>query len=159
MTEGLGAGEVTVIGAAFVGAVLGVINLFLALDQRRLKIQLGTGHAIPTPNMPAAYQSVNCYLSVTNKSAFPIFVSGIGLVRAHWYDFFWRKKTNQIMNPLIGDGVLLPIELKPRESVSIFLQLYETKRDYHAIFAETACGHKTRVTSPGFRKIVKKNLA
>lgn len=159
MIAEIGLGEAIVTGAAFVGAALGVINLFLSLDQRRIKLRLSAGHAFPTPNMPPEYQTINAYISVTNLSTFPVFISRVGIVRARWINPNWRKKRNQIADPIVDSNKQFPIELKPRESDSFWLRLYETKPDYRAAYAETACGKIVRASTQGFRQIIRKELS
>jgi hypothetical protein len=73
--------NVTVVEAIFfaiavLGAVLGLLYTWCNLDESRVKLKVVPGHAIPVGGTDP---HVDFYISVTNRSAFPISVSKVGV--------------------------------------------------------------------------------
>lgn len=57
---------------ALLGAVLGLLNTWIAIDQRRVRLRVSPAYAL-TPNV------IGFSIAVTNLSAFPLTISEVGL--------------------------------------------------------------------------------
>lgn len=137
--------EAVTLAIAVLGAVLGLVNTWHALDSSRVKIRVVPAHAIPFGHAPR----VNVCISVSNLSSFPVTVSEVG--------FFYHgtDKRAVLIDPLIVDGGSWPRRLEPRSSVSV----YGTTPDPHAgyrlkcAYSRTDCGVTTIGSSPALRQL------
>lgn len=133
---------------AAIGAVLGIINTWRAIDQSRVKLKVIPAHAIPVGNAPP---NIRFCLQVTNLSPFAVTIDDAG--------FFFRgtRKRASIVAPVFGDQGSWPRRLEPRSSVTIYSELPHSKagRTIKCAFARTQCGHTVSGVSPALRQIAK----
>lgn len=143
--------EITVFQAvtlaiAAVGAVLGIINTWRAVDQNRVKLKVVPAHAIPYGDAP---QNIRFCVQVTNLSQFAVTLDDAGVF------FRGTNKRGSIVNPVFIDNGTWPRRLEPRSSVSIYSKI-PTSNTGHKIkcaFARTQCGRTETGVSPALREM------
>jgi hypothetical protein len=69
--------EGVTLSIAVLGAVLGVINTWRAIDSSRVKLKVLPRHAIPVGGAPS---HIGFCIAVTNLSAFPVTVNEVGVL-------------------------------------------------------------------------------
>lgn len=133
------------IGAASVGAVLGIMNTWNAISQKRLKLRVTPCHALTVPHGEWGFS-----IEVLNLSAFPVTIIEAGLTTD---SFIARKgKRYPMMNPIVVDNKPWPRRLEPRESVSLYAETPCYKNIGQA-YARTACGEFRYGDSPALKQI------
>lgn len=137
--------EAITFAIAVLGAVLGIINTWQALDKSRVKMRVRPKHAIPVGR---ADPRLTFCIEITNLSAFAITVEETGV---------FYKGTNSrgaYTQPVLIDGLPWPRRLEPRSSVTIYGQPPEGKNDrLKCAYARTACGVTRTGTSPAFKQL------
>jgi hypothetical protein len=141
--------EITVFQAvtlaiAVIGAVLGIINTWRAIDQSRVKLKVVPAHAIPfggaNPNL--------CFcIQVTNLSQFAVTIDDAGVF------FHGTDKRASIVNPVFTDNGPWPRRLEPRSSISIYSELPRSSHKIKIAYARSQCGRTKTGTSPALRQI------
>jgi hypothetical protein len=135
---------------AILGAGLGVINTWRAIDSTRLKVKVVPGYA---RFVGVADPSVRFYVGVTNLSSFPITVDNVG--------FLYRgtKQRGALVRYTLSDGGKLPRHLESRSSVSVYCDIPEPLRGHpvKCAYALTTCGVTCTGTSPALRKVVRES--
>ncbi len=131
---------------AAVGAVLGVINTWRALDQNRLKLKVVPAHAIP---VGAAPRNIQFCIEITNLSQFAVTIEDAGVL------FHGTTARGSIIDPLLPDRGPWPRRLEPRSSVTVYSELPSSNGGHgiRCAFARTQCGHTKTGTSPALRRI------
>ncbi|MDZ7888356.1 MAG: hypothetical protein U5M72_03475 [Pseudomonas sp.] len=131
---------------AILGAVLGVISTWHALDRSRLKLKVRPAHAIP---YGAANPNINFCIEVTNLSDFAVTVKDVG--------FFYRgtNKRGAIIQPVLIDNGPWPRRLESRTSVTIYCQVGSTniEKKIKAAYAITECGKTKTGNSPALHQL------
>jgi hypothetical protein len=133
--------DVFTIGAATLGAVLGVMNTWNAISTRRLRVKV-------TPNfvLDLAGQPLGASIEVTNLSAFPVSVAEVG------FEAGGGKHV-----PIIQTRITLPHRLESRDSISIFVDPPSFRPEpgvrIGAAYVRTACGNQIRGNSPAGRQL------
>ena len=147
--DGLVWKDALTIGLGAVGAVLGVMNTWKDLSQRRVRLVVRPTFAFPT-NGAAPMLS----MSVTNLSSFPITINDVGFTG-------WRGgkrgKRLVITGPRTMDDKPWPRRLESREEVSVYLDFDDVPRDRKLLaraYAHTACGEYAYGDSGGVRQAV-----
>jgi hypothetical protein len=138
--------EAITLAIALLGAVLGVINTWRAIDASRVKLKVVPGHAIP---VGGANPSLDFYIAVTNLSTFPVTIKEVGIL------YRGTDKRAVFVNPFLADGGPWPRRLEPRSSISVYGQRPDLMRG-HPIscgYAETDCGVRKCGTSPALKQI------
>lgn len=132
-------------GAASVGAVLGIMNTWNAISQKRLKLRVTPCHALTVPHGEWGFS-----IEVLNLSTFPVTIIEVGLTT----DSLIANKGDRlpIMNPIIVDNKPWPRRLEPRESVSLYAEIPRYKNMGQA-YARTACGEFRYGDSPALKQI------
>lgn len=132
---------------AVLGAVLGIINTWQALDRSRVKIRVRPKHAIP---IGGADSRLTFCIEITNLSAFAITVEEAGVF------YKGTDKRGAYTQPVLIDGLSWPRRLEPRSAVTIYGQPPdgETHR-LKCAYARTACGVTRTGTSPAFKQLAK----
>ncbi len=137
-------------GAAAVGAVLGVFNLWLYFDQRRVKLRVAPLAVLVKPasgdNLRFWHdkndfpEEAGLGVEVVNLSAFPITITFAGFMDPK------RKGARIMVNPPRGEEPW-PRRLEPQESIHAYMNAQSPKdfanperRQVGKAFAMTACG-------------------
>jgi hypothetical protein len=138
--------QAVTLAIAAIGAVLGVINLWRAIDQSRVKLKVVPVHAIP---YGAAPQNIRFSIQVTNLSQFPVTVDDAGVF------FHGTKARGSIINPVFTDNGPWPRRLESRTSLSIFSEIPKSKSGHkiRCAYVRTQCGRTKTGTSPALREI------
>jgi hypothetical protein len=133
---------------AVLGAVLGVINTWHAIDNSRVKLNVQPAHAILVGGFNPA---VNFCIEVTNLSAFPVTVCDVGVFHRN------TESRSSFISPVFTDGGTWPRRLEPRSSVTVYGQRPESPPG-HPIknaYARTQCGVTVTGTSGALKQIAK----
>jgi hypothetical protein len=148
--------EMFTIVAAVLGAVLGVMNTWNAMSQRRVRLRVTPARASLLPG--GVLTDINegkmgplfC-IEVTNLSAFPLTITEVGLTVGRTARGVRR---GAIPVPKVMDGLPWPRRLEARESVSLYFHP-ETMRGgpYGRAYAQTACGSVGYGTSPALTQL------
>ncbi|WP_417424701.1 hypothetical protein [Hoeflea sp.] len=128
---------------AIIGAVLGILNTWFVIDQRRVRLRVRPAYAI-------ARGGIGFSIQVTNLSAFPLTVTEVGFVLP-------GKKRAAITDPMFMDGKEWPRRLEARESVTAYFDptgLPKGKiKHIGKAYAQTACGEAAYGSSPALRQL------
>jgi len=138
--------QAATLAIAAVGAVLGVINTWRAVDQNRVKLKVVPAHAIPYGGAP---QNLRFCIEVTNLSQVAVTVAEVGFL------FHGTDKHASIVSPVFGDHGPWPRRLEPRSSVTIYSELPRSSNGHkiRCAFARTQCGRIKTGSSPALRQI------
>ena len=131
---------------AVLGAVLGLINTWQALDKSRVKLRVIPKHAVP---VGAADTRLTFCIEITNLSAFALTIGEAGV--------FYRgtDRRGAYAQPVLIDGNGWPRRLEPRSSVTVYGQP-PFSSDGHPLkcaYARTECGVTKTGTSPAFKQL------
>jgi hypothetical protein len=134
---------------AVLGAVLGVMNTWQALDNSRVKLRVRPKHAIPFGD---ADPRLTFCIEITNLSSFAVTIAEAGV--------FYRNtdKRGAYGNPVLIDGQPWPKRLEPRSSVTIYGQppfSSDPKHSLKCAYARTECGVTRTGSSPAFKQLAK----
>lgn len=135
---------------ALLGAVLGIINTWHAIDRKRLKIQV-------TPQQLTSYalsiKGIDFCITVVNRSDFPVTINEVGFL-------YKGTKNRSALIPMLFDDQTLPRRLEPRTDMTIYGKTTSIRRDQFIdyAFAKTACGYMKKGSSP-YLKALAKELA
>lgn len=131
---------------AFLGAVLGVINTWHAIDRKRVKIRVRPKHAI---SVGAADPRITFCIEITNLSEFAVTVDEAGV--------FYKgiDSRGAYTRPILIDGKSWPRRLEPRSSVTVYGQPPEPKPGHplKCAYARTECGVTRTGVSPAFKQL------
>ncbi|WP_326510641.1 hypothetical protein [Aeromonas caviae] len=140
------------LATAVLGAVLGIMNTWQALDSSRVKLRVVPKKAIP---IGAVNHQLTFCIEITNLSSFAVTISEAGV---------FYKNTNKrgaYVQPELIDGQGWPRRLEPRSSVTIYGHQPEVKDPRHPLkcaYARTECGVIRTGTSPVFKHLAKKQI-
>lgn len=136
-------------GGALLGTVLGVMNTWNDISQRRVRMRVTPMHAIQVPT------GANMFgIEVINLSGFAVTVTDIG------FTIGWRGtyKTERLplIQPILIDRKPWPRRLESRDAVSVYFPPGEVVK--HGIrigkaYARTACGEVAYGTSPALKQL------
>ena len=133
---------------AVLGAALGVINTWQALDKSRVKLRVRPKHVIP---VGAADPRLTFCIEVTNLSSFAVTIEETGV--------FYRgtDKRGAYTRPILLDGDDWPRRLEARSSVTVYGQppTSEGGHPLKCAYARTACGVTRTGTSPALKQLAK----
>ena len=131
---------------AILGAALGLLNTWHALDRTRVKLRVRPKHAIP---VGSADPRMTFCIEVTNLSAFAVTVEEAGVF------YKGTESRGAYTRPILIDGGNWPRRLEARASVTIYGQPPETKPGHplKCAYARTACGVVRTGSSPAFRQL------
>ncbi len=143
--------QAVTLAIAVLGAVLGIINTWHALDQSRVKLKVSPAHAIPVGGAPA---NLTFCVEVTNLSSFPVTVFDVGV----FYD--GTKNRGSMVNPVVADRGPWPRRLEPRSSVTLYSEAPVSKSGHRVrcAYARTQCGVTETGTSPALEQLAREWL-
>lgn len=128
--------DAVTLAIACVGAVLGIINTWKALDKERPKLRVvpkqaffaGPGGLDDRPRL--------C-IEITNLSTFALTVAEVGLL------YQGTDKRGALIHHMLNNGERLPKRLEPRSSVSVYAHpsaLDGPSPSIKCVYANTDCG-------------------
>lgn len=134
---------------AVLGAILGVMNTWRAMNDARVKLRVQPAHAIAPGS-----QGVNFSIQVTNLSRFPLTIREVGLT----LDGRSIRSGGRaaIPDPVILDGGPWPRRLDARDAVSVYFdvgQLRGVQGRVGRAYARTACDEVAYGSSPALRQV------
>jgi len=138
--------DVVTVSIASVGAVLGHLNTWRAIDRDRPKLRVTPAHAIPFGGVDPR---LTFCVEIINLGAIPLTVTEVGV-------FYSGTTQRSTMMPVMLDGGSLPRLLEPRTSISVLARKEDISPPGHRIrsaFAATACGLTFKGTSVALRQI------
>jgi len=136
---------------AVLGAALGIINTWHAIDLSRVKLKVLPKHAIPLGGVDPR---LTFCIEVTNLSAFAVTVHDVGVF------YHGTKARGSFIQPVFMDGGTWPRRLEPRCAVTVYGQRPEStsEKSIRCAYARTECGVTKTGTSPALKQIVKEGL-
>lgn len=139
------AGAVT-LAIAILGAVLGLINTWHAIDRKRVKIRVRPKHAIP---VGAVDPRITFCIEITNLSEFAVTVDETGVL------YKGTDARGAYTQPILLNGKSWPRRLEPRSSVTVYGQSPQSEpgRTLRCAYAHTECGVIRTGTSPAFKQL------
>ncbi|WP_125900957.1 hypothetical protein [Methylobacterium indicum] len=137
------------LGAALLGAGLGIMNTWNTINARRVRLRVRPADAISVPQGNRMFS-----IEVVNLSTFPVTITEVGLTDG-------PKNIDKgarfvIGNPILIDGKPWPRRLEVRESVSAYFdprQLAGQGISIGRAFARTSCGEVAYGTSPALEQL------
>jgi hypothetical protein len=140
--------DIFTISCAVVGAVLGVINTWNGISQRKVRLRVVPKIAFPVSHS-GRLDEMGC-IEVLNLSTFPLTVTEVGFT----IDGDPRKKTRAaIVQPLIHDGKPWPRRLEARESVTAYFNFANLSHKIRKAYVKTDCGEVAYGKSPALQTI------
>lgn len=138
--------EAVTLAIALLGAALGVINTWHALDNTRVKLRVRPMQAIPVGTTDSRFTFC---IEVTNLSSFAVTVNDVGV----FYEGTERR--GSYTPPLLFDGKGWPRRLESRTSVTVYGQPPSGKpgQPLKCAYARTECGTTHTGTSPAFKSL------
>lgn len=132
---------------AVLGAILGLINTWHAIDKSRVKLRVTPKHAIPVGNMD---QRVTFCIDVVNLSSFAVTIDDVGV-----YYKGSKERGSYASSPLTFDGGTWPRRLEARSSFTIYGQRPKSNGMLRlkCAYARTSCGVIRTGTSTAFKQI------
>ena len=140
--------DVITLSLAALGAVLGIINTWYALDQRRLRLRVVPKLAYPFVGGDFG-RTMGC-IEVVNLSAFPVSISEIGFTVEGDPR---RKKRLAITEPVTTDHQPIARTLQPRHSVTGYFDLDGMVPEIRKAYVRTDCGEVAYGVSPALKQI------
>ncbi|WP_126173457.1 hypothetical protein [Altericroceibacterium xinjiangense] len=131
---------------ALLGAVLGIINTWNSVSQRRVKLRVSPAWAVGP--FGGAFG-----IEVTNLSAFALTISEVGFL--HNRPVSSTPARIVVSDPVVTDGKPYPRRLEPREQVTVYFDprtIPPGKRLWRA-YAKTACGELKHGGSPALDQL------
>jgi hypothetical protein len=138
------------LSVASVGAVLGILNTWKAIDRDRPKLRVVPKHAIP---IGAVDPRLRMSIEVVNLSTFPLTVDEVGLL------YHGTNKRASVQQPVLFDGGAWPRRLEPRSGVTAYLDpdWIQFRHKIRCAYAMTACGLTFKGRSPALRQIAERS--
>jgi len=139
--------DVITISIAALGAVLGIINTWHALDQRRVRLRVVPKIAF-APGGEFG-ETMGC-IEVVNLSSFPVSISEIGFT----IDGDPRKHRRlAILEPLTPDRQPIARTLEARHGVTGYFSLNRMEPSIQKAYVRTECGEVAYGSSPAMKQI------
>lgn len=143
--------QAVTLAIAFVGAVLGIINTWHAIDKSRVKLRVLPAHAIP---YGGASPRIEFSIEVTNLSSFAVTIRDVGVF------FHGRKHRAAYGADGLIDGGTWPRRLEPRSSVTVYGQSPGRLSGHvSCAYAITECGVTSTGTSGALKQIIREAAA
>ena len=146
-------GQVTSLVLGAVGAALGIVNTYVLLNSRRVRLrvtpksaQLADGAVLTHPGR--LLNSPVMAIEVINLSSFPVTVSGVGLKLRNGSRLAWTE-------PIFLDGKPWPRRLEAREAVTAYASIQSLSPIATRAYVQTDCGEERTGTSRAFREMLR----
>lgn len=139
--------EAVTLAIAVLGAVLGLVNTWHALDRSRVKLRVLPKHAVP---IGSADPRISFCIEITNLSAFAVTIEETGVL------YRGTESRGAYVQPILLDSGGWPRRLEPRSSVTVYGQPPSLTKQGHrpkCAYARTACGVLARGNSPAFKQL------
>lgn len=138
--------EAITLAIAVLGAALGLINTWHAIDKKRVKLRVRPKHAIP---LGAANPGITFCIEITNLSEFSVTIDEAGVF------YKGADARGAYTQPILIDGKPWPRRLEPRSSVTVYGQSPQTKPGHplKCAYARTECGVTRTGSSPAFKQL------
>ncbi len=149
--------EIVTLILGTVGTVLGLVNTYVQLNTRRVRLKVIPSSALVVA--AGALTNVNDHIAggglaieVVNLSAFAVTVTEVGYTAPN-------RSRVVIREPLMGDAKPLPRRLEPRESFTAYVvDLTYIPSNIGRAYARTACG-ETRFGNSAALKAFRHNFS
>ena len=141
--------DIFTLSCAVIGAVLGILNTWNGLNQRRVKLKVLPKVAYPINHTGEFGRKMGC-IEVTNLSAFAFTISDVGFTINGDPR---KKKRAAIIRPILHDGGAWPRRLDPRSSVTVYFDLSRLAKEIHKAYAITDCGEVAYGESPALKSL------
>lgn len=143
---------------AAVGAVLGIINTWHNLDQKRVKLRVtpmlsrehisGKMVSAPTKEGYGGFVFSQASIEVVNLSVFPVTIEQVGFT----IKGTTRKQT--ILSPNTHDSKPFPRRLEQHEAATVYFDLKDIRETPYKAYATTTSGVTAYGTSPVMKEII-----
>lgn len=140
--------EAVTMSIALIGAVLGVMNTWNAMDQRRVRLRVTPKIAIPILNGEFG-RSMGC-IEVINLSAFPVSVQEVGFT-LHRNSRKGDRLT--ITLPFTNDQQPFARRLESRQSVSAYFDFDARFAKAKSAYVRTDCDEMFYGTAPAMDRL------
>jgi hypothetical protein len=140
--------DVVTMSIAVVGAVLGVMNTWNNMNQKRVRLRVIPKVAIPVMNGEFG-ETMGC-IEVVNLSAFPVSIQEVGFtLRRH------SRKGDRltIVQPITNDQQPLARRLESRQSVSAYFQLDARFANAKSAYVRTDCDEMAYGKTPAMNRL------
>lgn len=136
--------DVTAIMLGLFGALLGLMNMWKAISDDKVKLVVRPKSAIL---IGATDSEIDFCIEVLNKSQFPVTVTDVGFLLKG------TKSRDAIMPPIMIDGGTFPRRLEPRSSFTVYLKSHTMNPDHQirCAYAKTDCGCVKTGKSPALK--------
>ncbi len=131
-------------GAAVIGAVLGIMNTWNAMNQKKVRLRI-----VPAYSIMTATGAVGFSIEVTNLSAFPVTITEVGVTMP-------GMKRLYILEPFFADKGDWPRRLEARSVVTAYFpvtDLLGAGQRFGRAYAQTACGERRYGTSKALSEV------
>ncbi len=147
--EALQLKEYATFGIALLGAVLGIMNTWNAISQKRVRLRVRPLLAIPKPN------GANMFcIEVVNLSAFSVVIHDVGFT-TNWRGVRKGRRL-AVLSPILHDGKPWPRRLESRDAVSVYFppgDVVKHSKRIRKAYARTACGEVAYGASPALKQL------
>lgn len=146
-------GQITSLALGTIGAALGIVNTYVLLNSRRVRLrvtpesaQLADG-AVQT-RTGRLLNSLHIAIEVINLSSFPVTVSGVGLKLKNGNRQAWTE-------PMLLDSKPWPRRLDAREAVTAYAPIQALSPLATRAYARTDCDEERTGTSRAFEEMLR----
>lgn len=141
--------DIFTVGAAGVGAVLGVMNTWHSMNQRRVRLRVRPAYGIAYPVGQPMLS-----IEVVNLSSFAVTVTEVGFSSGRHHPS--KSERLAVVTPVLIDGKPWPRRLEPREAVSAYCDPTEVNERGDRVgraYARTSCGEWRTGDSPALKQV------
>lgn len=141
--------DLVTFGTALLGAGLGIINTWAAINQRKVRLRVRPSQALLPPHGDRGIA-----VEIINLSSFAITIAEVGFVPPGVRGALPKRII--IPRPITSDSKPWPRRLDPREAVSAYVEYDELRgqgRMMARAFARTSCGEIAYGQSPALKQL------